>query len=74
MRELLVAHRDQPRAALALVVGRDRDLVARDELDRLLVLEEPCADLGALGVEHDGAHDAGVLARDAERVEGFLGV
>ena len=72
LRELLVAHRDEPGPPLRLVVGRDRDLLAGDEPDRPLVLEEARADLGALGVEHDGAHDPGVFAGDAERVEGFL--
>ena len=72
VRQLLVRHRDQARAPLGLVVGRDRDLVAGREPDRLLVLEEAGANLGALGVEHDGAHDAGVLAGDAEGVEGLL--
>ena len=72
LRQLLVRHRDESGPPFRLVVGRDGDLVARRQADRLLVLEEARADFGAFRVEHDGAHDAGVLAGDAEGVEGLL--
>mmetsp|Transcript_15049 Transcript_15049/g.35858 ORF Transcript_15049/g.35858 Transcript_15049/m.35858 type:complete len:510 (+) Transcript_15049:276-1805(+) len=70
--ELLVADGDQALVPNGIVVRRDGDLVARDELHRLPVLEEPRPDLGALCVEHHGAEHVGVCHRLLEVVERLL--